>query len=400
MTRPDRRRAVLTGLGAVSCLGAGVDAYGIGLLAGGAAPHDVDLPHMNMRAKRMYLTPPSAIPVEPVAHAGIPLGPAPRMAVAAAREALADAGIGDGEAARVPVVMGVEMGNASVQEEQRASGGGTPRWTPLAVTAAVVAEAVGSRAGASGIGNACAAGGYALGVALDMIRAGEADVVLVGGAEGVTRVGMAGFDRIRVTDPDRCRPFARDRAGTVFADGAAFAVLESADHAAARGAWPYAELGAAVWSCDSYHHPTAPEPDGVQLVRAMRDALADAGVRPDQVGCVLPHATGTLVNDAVESRALRRVFADVPDRPPVFALKALIGHGSGTAGMFACLAGALIASHGRIPANAPVDQDPECDVWLPQDGPLALTRPAVLVNSCATGGINASFVLSYAGGRA
>lgn len=400
MTRPDRRRAVLTGLGAVSCLGAGTDTHWAGLLAGGAAPREVDLPHMHMRAKRMYLTPRSAIPADPDSHAGFPLGPAPRMAVAAAREALAHAGIGAGEAARIPVVMGVEMGNASVQEEQRGSGGGTPPWTPLAVTAAVVAEAVGSRAGTSGLGNACAAGGYALGVALDIIRAGEADAVLVGGAEGITRVGMAGFDRIRVTDPRGCRPFARDRAGTVFADGAAFAVLESAAHAAARGARPLAELGAAAWSCDAYHHPTAPEPDAVQLVRAMRDALADAGLRPEDVGCVLPHATGTPVNDAVESRALRHVFGDDSDRPAVFALKALIGHTSGAAGMFACLTAALIASRALIPANAPVDQDPGCDVWLPQEGPVALTRPAVLVNSCATGGINASFVLSRPGGVA
>ncbi|MFG6201313.1 beta-ketoacyl-[acyl-carrier-protein] synthase family protein [Nonomuraea sp. JJY05] len=396
MAPPDRYRAVLTGLGAVSCLGAGTEAHWAGLLAGGATPREVDLPHMHMRAKRMYLTPPSAIPADPGTHAGIPLGPAPRMAVAAAREALADAGIGRGDTARIPVVMGVEMGNASVQEEQRGAGG-TPMWTPLAITAAVVADAVGSRAGTAGLGNACGAGGYALGVALDIIRAGEADVVLVGGAEGITRVGMAGFDRIRVTDPRGCRPFARDRAGTVFADGAAFAVLESAAHAASRGARPYADLGAAAWSCDAYHHPTAPEPDAVQLVRAMRDALTDAGVRPEQVGCVLPHATGTPVNDTVESRALRRVFGDSPDRPPVYALKALIGHTSGAAGMFACLTAALIASRARIPANAPLDQDPECDVWLPQDGPVPLTRPAVLVNSCATGGINASFVLSQVG---
>ncbi|MBE1586631.1 beta-ketoacyl-[acyl-carrier-protein] synthase family protein [Nonomuraea angiospora] len=396
MMMPDRRRAVLTGLGAVSCLGAGAEAHWAGLLAGGAAPREVDLPYMHMRARRMYLTPPSAIPAGPGTHAGIPLGPAPRMAVAAAREALADAGIGRGDTVRIPVVMGVEMGNASVQEEQRGAGG-TPPWTPLAVTAAVVAEAVGSRAGTAGLGNACAAGGYTLGVALDVIRAGEADVVLVGGAEGITRVGMAGFDRIRVTDPYGCRPFARDRAGTVFADGAAFAVLESAAHAASRGARPYAELGAAAWSCDAYHHPTAPEPDAVQLVRAMRNALADAGVRPEQVGCVLPHATGTPVNDAVESRALRRVFGDSSGRPPVFALKALIGHTSGAAGMFACLTAALIASRATIPANAPLDQDPECDVWLPQDGPVPLNRPAVLVNSCATGGVNASFVLSRVG---
>jgi 3-oxoacyl-[acyl-carrier-protein] synthase II len=320
------------------------------------------------------------------------------MAVAAAREALADAGLHSGDAAAVPVVMGVEMGNAGVQEALRGPGADAA-WSPFAVTAAVVAEAVGSCAGAVSVGNACAAGGYALGVALDMIRIGEADVVLVGGAEGITRVGMAGFDRIRVTDPHSCRPFGRDRAGTVFADGAAFAVVESTDHAARRGVRAYAELAGVAWSCDA-QHPTAPDPDAAQLVRAMREALADARSSPERVGCVLPHATGTPAHDIVESRALRQVFGDAVDRIPVFALKAMVGHTSGAAGMLACVAAALILSRTVVPANVPVDQDPACDVWLPQGDPSVLSQQVVLVNSCATGGNNSSFVLASPGGSA
>ncbi|MGW1993792.1 beta-ketoacyl-[acyl-carrier-protein] synthase family protein [Embleya sp. NPDC001921] len=395
--RPDERRAVLTGLGAVSCLGAGVGAYWNALLAGGAAPREVDLPHLNMRATRMYRVPGAAVPEHPRRHAGVPLGAVPRMAVGAALEALDDAGIGQGDRADVPVVMGCEMGNASVQEERRgADGAGRPRWTPLAVAAAVVGAAIGSRRGNISVGNACSAGGYALGIASDMIRSGEASVVLVGAADGVTRVGMGGFDRLGAADPRSCRPFARDRAGTMFGDGAAMVVLESAAHARRRGARAYAELAGVAWSCDALH-PTAPDPDAAQLVRAMHEALADAGLRPDQVGCVLPHATGTPLNDAVESRALRRVFGQVADPLPLFALKALIGHTSAAAGIFACLTSALILARARIPANAPVEQDPECDVWLPREGPLRLERPAVLVNTCAFGGNNSSFALAGQG---
>ncbi|WP_439680665.1 beta-ketoacyl-[acyl-carrier-protein] synthase family protein [Embleya sp. MST-111070] len=396
--RSDERRPVLTGLGAVSCLGAGVGRYWDALLAGGAVPREVDLPHLNMRATRMYRVPGAAVPEHPRRHAGVPLGAVPRMAVAAALEALDDAGIAGPDRADVAVVTGSEMGNASVQEERRgADGAGRPRWTPLAVAGAAVGTAIGSQRGNISVGNACSAGGYALGIASDLIRSGEASVVLVGAADGVTRVGMGGFDRLGAADPHRCRPFARDRAGTMFGDGAAMVVLESAAHAHRRGARAYAELAGVAWSCDA-RHPTAPDPDAAQLVRAMREALADAGLRPDRVGCVLPHATGTPLNDAVESRALRRVFGRHTDRLPLFALKAMIGHTSSAAGIFACLTAALLVSRARIPANAPLEQDPDCDVWLPREGPLRLDRPAVLVNTCAFGGNNSSFALTGPGG--
>ncbi|MEU0933002.1 beta-ketoacyl synthase N-terminal-like domain-containing protein [Embleya sp. NPDC005971] len=393
----DEHRAVMTGLGAVSCLGAGLGGYWNALLAGGAAPREVDLPHLNMRARRMYRVPEAAVPEHPRRHAGVPLGAVPRMAVAAALEALDDAGIEHRDRADVPVVLGCEMGNASVQEERRgADGAGHPQWTPLAVAAAAVGSAIGSRRGNISVGNACSAGGYALGIASDLIRSGEASVVLVGAADGVTRVGMGGFDRLGAADPHSCRPFARDRAGTVFGDGAAMVVLESAAHARLRGVRAYAELAGVAWSCDA-RHPTAPDPDATQLVRAMREALADADLAPDRVGCVLPHATGTPLNDAVESRALRRVFGQVTDRLPLFALKAMIGHTSAAAGIFACLTSALILSRARIPANAPVEQDPDCEVWLPREAALRPARPAVLVNTCAFGGNNSSFVLAGRG---
>ena len=390
------RRVVLTGLGAVSCLGNGIGEFWNGLLSGGAEPSEVGLPHMNMRATKMYLVPEAAIPDAPQTLAGVRLGSGPRMAVAAARQALTDAGLIAADCIDMPVVLGVEMGNASAQEELRVPGGGGPRWSPLAVTAAAVSAAIGSRRGNTSVGNACAAGGYALGIALDLIRAGEADLVLVGGADGVIRVGMGGFDRLGAADPFRCRPFDRNRTGTVFGDGAAMAVLESAGHAARRGARSYAELAAAAWSCDA-HHLTAPDSHGGQLIRATTTAMADAGLSPHDIGCVLPHGTGTPLNDAVESRALRHVFGEYCDRLPLFSLKAMIGHTSATAGMFACLTAALMLSHGKVPANTAIDQDPECEVWLPQDHPVSLDKPAVLVNAAAFGGNNASFILRAEG---
>ncbi|MFT7835826.1 beta-ketoacyl-[acyl-carrier-protein] synthase family protein [Saccharothrix sp. BKS2] len=392
----DDTRVVITGIGAVSCLGTGADALWKGLLAGGGEPVPVPEPHLNMGATKMYLVPEADLPAEPTAFAHVRLGDGPRFGVAAARQAIADAGLSADAVRDLPVVMGVEMGNASRQEQERAAHGRIGRWTPLTVTSAVVGAAIGSRAGNVSVGNACSAGGYALTIALDMIRGGEAEAVLVGGAEAFTRVGMGGFDRLGAADPLRCRPFDRGRRGTMFGDGAAMVVLESAAHAARRGARTYAELAGGAWSCDA-HHPTAPDPSGAQITRCMGEALAESGLRPEDVGCILPHGTGTPLNDVVESGALRAVFGDACDRLPLLSLKAMIGHTAGAAAVFACVAGVLSLQHGQVPGNPPIDQDPECAVWVPQGEPVPLERPAVLVNAYAFGGNNASFVLTRGG---
>ncbi|MFH8796101.1 beta-ketoacyl-[acyl-carrier-protein] synthase family protein [Streptomyces sp. NPDC017941] len=381
----DDPRVVITGLGAISCLGTGVGAYWNGLLAGGGEPEAIPLPHLNMRTRKMYLVDRSEVPAEPSCHAGVELGSSPRLAIAAAEQALTDAGVEDGARETVPVVLGVELGNSDMQELQRSAGRTT--WTTLTPAAAVVGTAIGSRAAQTSVGNACSASGYALTIGLDMIRAGEASTVLVGGAEGATRAGMGAFNRLGAADPVRCRPFDRNRAGTMFGDGSAMIVLEAADHARRRGAVPYAELAGAAWSCD------APDPSGDQIVRAMFDALADAELSGADVGCVIPHGTGTPLNDVVESQALHRVFGPRMRELPLFSLKAMIGHTTGAAGAFACLTATLMLRHRRVPANTPIDQDPECDVWLPQERPVPLAAPAVLVNTYAFGGNNTSFVV-------
>lgn len=396
-TSNDSTSVVITGLGAISCLGVGPDALWQGLLAAGGEPVPVPEPHLNMRATKMYLVPRRDVPEEPTTLAHVPLGAGPRYGVAAARQAIADAGLPGQTVRELPIVMGVEMGNASQHERQRAEHGDIGRWTPLTVTSAAVGAAIGSTASNVSVGNACSAGGYALTVGLDMIRGGEADAVLVGGAEAPTRVGMGGFDRLGAADPVRCRPFDRQRRGTMFGDGAAMVVLESAAHATWRGAHVYAGLAGGAWSCDA-HHPTAPDPTGMQITRCMRDALAESGMWPDDIGCVLPHGTGTPLNDVVESAALRTVFGDSCDRLPLLSLKAMIGHTAGAAAVFACVAAALSLRHSQVPPNPPIDQDPECAVWVPQERPTPLERPVVLVNAYAFGGNNASFVLTRGGG--
>lgn len=399
------RHVLITGLGAVSCLGAGVPAFWSGLAAGGGRPQPVPDPDAHMPNRLMYLVASADIPAEPLRHGHVPLAAGPRMAVAAAREAVADAGLDEVDQARLDVVLGVEMGNAGMHEacrSARARGAGAgrrgTRWTPLTVTSAAVGAALGAGGSNVSVGNACAASGYAVAVAADMIRSGESDLVLTGGAEGPTRVGMGAFNRLGALDPVRCRPFGRDRQGTLFGDGAAMLVLESAESAQRRGATPYAEVAGTGWSCDA-HHPTAPDPTGAQAARGIRQALTDAGRKPDEIGGVVPHATGTPLNDLVESRILHDVFGDRAARLPLLSLKAMIGHTAGAAGAFGCLATALVLRHGQLPANpAPDAQDPDCAVWLPRAGPVRPESPAVLVSSYAFGGANLSAVLTGAGG--
>jgi 3-oxoacyl-[acyl-carrier-protein] synthase II len=387
-------RAVITGLGAVSCLGTGVDSLWRGLNAGGGSPEPIADPSFAMPVRLMFQVPAAEIPAEPAEHGGVPLGSGPRMAVTAAYEALADAGVTD--RAAVPVVLGVEMGNAMAHERARDTGTAGGSWSPLCLTASVVAGAIGSRVGAVSLGNACAASGYAVTVAADMIADGEADVVLVGGAEGRTRIGMGAFNRLGALDPDGCRPFDRNRAGTLFGDGAAMLVLESADHARARGVRPYAELSGAAWSCDA-HHLTAPDPSGEPVTATIYDALDDAAAALDEVVAVVPHGTGTPLNDAVESRVLRAVFGDHCDRLPLLNLKAMIGHTTGAAGAFGCLVAALVVRAGVLPASPKIaDQDPDCRVWVPQDQAVPLRPGAVLVNANAFGGTNVSLVVGAA----
>ncbi|MFI9203127.1 beta-ketoacyl-[acyl-carrier-protein] synthase family protein [Streptomyces sp. NPDC053048] len=376
-------QVLITGAGAVSCLGTGVTAMWRALRAApDSRPRRADDPGARMPLPLIHTAP---------APPG-PQGRATRLALTAAREAVADAGLDHRQLARSPVVIGTGGGNADHWE--RPLDPGRP-YAPAFTVASAVAAELGACGGATSVSNACAAGGFALGMAADMIRSGEADVVVAGGAEAYSRVALGCFNRMNAVDPHACRPFHRERGGTVFGEGAAVLVLESAGHAHARGApRPYAVLAGSGWSCDA-HHLTAPDPDGVQIRRAMTDALAEAGAPPGSVGCLVPHGTGTRLNDVVESEAIGAVFGDHRQRLPLYSLKALIGHTAGAAGALGVLTAALVLRHRVVPPNVPLgaDQDPLCPVSLPQDGPVPLTGRHVMVNAFAFGGNNVSLVL-------
>lgn len=377
---------VITGVGIVSCLGTGMAAHRSAL----AAP----VPAV------------ASIVADPHAHVADPLyalaagpdgghdAPASELAELAAEEAFRDA-VGSAKdlaGSRVSVIMASSVADARVTELARTSGRPLPASDFAAVAA--VRRRIGLPDGPGyELSNACAGSGYAISLGCDLIAAGRADVVIAGGSESYSRVTVAAFNAMAALSTSGIsRPFDRHRDGVVLGEGAAVVVLESAAHALSRGASSYAALSGAGWSCDAYH-PMAPDPAATQVTRAMREALRRAGITPADIGCVIPHGTGTPLNDVVESRALAMVFGDAMEKLPLYSLKAAIGHlAGGSAAASVVLAAAGLQS-GRLSGNIPVaDPDPECAVYLPTD-PIDIAGRGVLVNAYAAGGNNISLVL-------
>lgn len=330
------------------------------------------------------------------------LGRTSAFALMAGDAALRDAGLGqlaDGDGGNdVGVAIGTGVGDASLFEDARA-GAATPTGAdsfPFKVSSALAAQ-FGLTGPNLSVSTACSASAYSVSMAADAIRNGEAEVILTGGADGYTRVGVACFNRMGGLDPQHCRPFDLQRRGTVFGEGAALLVLESESHARRRG-WSgrYATIEGSGWSCDA-HHATAPDPGAVQIVRAMRAALDDAGLTPGDIDCVVPHGTGTPLNDSTESRALREVFGAGTATMAAYSLKAMLGHTGGAAGGFALLTAALMVSRQVAPPNVAVtDPDPQFPIDLHSTGPLPRPFQHALINAYAFGGNNISVILGAA----
>lgn len=336
--------------------------------------------------------------------------PATQMATVAAREAWKDAGLADGveiDHDRLAVAFGTGIGGVwtlldgwdTLRERgpRRVLPMTVPMLMPNGAAGALSLE-FGARAGARTVVSACAAGTEALETALLLIRSGQADVVLCGAAEAAIHpLPMAAFAAMqalskRNDDPQAAsRPYDVDRDGFVLGEGAGVLVVESEEHARARGARVYAELVGAAVSSDA-HHITAPEPDGLGATRAMRAALKSAGIDPTEVSHVNAHATSTPKGDAPEYQAMRAVFGDHLDDVLVSATKSQTGHLLGASGAIESILTVLAVHHGTTPVTINLDhQDPEIPLHVVTGTPAALpsgTRVAVK-NSFGFGGHNA-----------
>ncbi len=341
-----------------------------------------------------------------------------QLGIVAAQEALAQAGLaGEGadlegiDRTRVAVIIGSGVGGIISLEDQigvRITKGINrvgPMLIPMMManaTSGLVALRHGFHGSAFSVATACASGVDSIGVAADLIRAGRADVVVAGGTEAaITPTAMAAFARMgalstRNDDPAAAsRPFDRDRDGFVMGEGAGVVVLESAEHAARRGATSLGELAGYGSTCDA-HHITAPDPDGAGAIASMHQALAEAGLAPAAIGHVNAHGTSTPLNDAAESGAMAKVFGH--GGPPVTSTKGVTGHLVGATGAVEAIIGLLAAAAGRVPPVANlVDPDVEPSIDLVRDEPREIPVAPVLSNSFGFGGHNASLVLVPAG---
>lgn len=305
-----------------------------------------------------------------------------QFAVAVAKEAWADAGYGEAnrpDMDRVATIFGVGIGGMEVTGENYKVlfDRGPDRLSPLAVPELIPNEAPGNISialGAKGpcisVATACASSTDAIGYALDLIRAGRADVVIAGGSEGcITEFTVGGFMKMRAlsthyndTPEKACRPFSADRDGFVMGEGAAALILESEEHARARGARIYAELAGYGATADAYHI-TAPDPSGMGAIKAMELALKDAGVEDRSlVDYINAHGTSTHLNDQMETKAFKTVFGEEGAKKiNVSSTKSMHGHMLGAAGAMEAAVTALAISDGFVPPTINYEK-PDLDV--------------------------------------
>jgi nodulation protein E len=238
------------------------------------------------------------------------------------------------------------------------------------------------------VSTACSSANHAIGQAFRLVRDGQADLAVTGGAEAFFTIGMLkAWEAMRVVAPDTCRPFSKDRRGMILGEGGAMMILEPLESARARGARIYAEVCGMGMTSDA-HHLTQPTVDGP--ARAMRGALREAGMAPEEVGYINAHGTGTAGNDPVETKAIREVFGAHADKLAVSSTKSMHGHALGAAGALEAIATVLALHHGILPPTANfTEADPECDLDYIPNQARALRVKAALSNSFAFGGLNA-----------
>jgi 3-oxoacyl-[acyl-carrier-protein] synthase II len=426
MDAATRTRVAITGIGVVSPYGAGREAFWQHLTLGCSAtraitdfdPSDfactvaapvprVSIDDAVVITERDGLSPERAGRPDPRRYSKASL-----IAVIAASEAWADAGLRLNEPG-AGVLVGSGAGGIDVAERQYYEffTDGWKRVTPYAIPVSIVgmiSSEISIALELHGISHVvstgCTSSTDAIAYAASMIRAGEAEVILSGGADACVTPGMIfGFSKMKVVatryndQPDSAsRPFDRERDGFVLGEGAWMVVLEREDRARARGARVYATIDGYGSTCDAYHRVQM-HPDGEQIVRAMRLAIARSGHAIEKIGYVNFHGTSTILNDAVESRCVRQVFQSHADRMAGSSIKSMIGHPQGASGAAGVVTSALALSRGYLPPT--INQstpDPDCDLdFIPNTG-RAVAVEAALCNCLGFGSKNSAIVIGRA----
>ena len=401
------QRVVVTGLGAVTPIGNSVAEYWSGLTSGRNGVASITLFDAEKHACRF------AAEVKDFDPTGF-LEPKEakrwdrfcKFGVVAAKQALADAGltITDANADRIGVSIGSGVGGLLTMETQAhvLEGKGPGRVSPFTVpmmipnmATGLAAIALGAKGPSSAVATACAAGSNAIGDAFRLLQMGKADAMICGGAESaITPLGVAGFASakalsFRNDDPATAsRPFDKERDGFVIGEGAGVLVLETLEHAEARGATILAEMVGYGTTCDA-HHITSPTPGGVGGAAAMRLALEDGGLSADSIDYVNAHGTSTPANDSNETAAIKSALGSRAHQIPVSSTKSMTGHLLGGSGGIEAVACVLALQHHVVPPTINhANPDPECDLDVVPNTARELKLGTVLSNSFGFGGHN------------
>ena len=405
------KRVVITGLGIISPVGAGLETFWNALTAGvsGIGPITRFDP-ANFSTKiagevkdfkpTLYIDKKDARRMDRFTQ----------FAVAATGMAVEDASLkfADEDRDRIGVILGSGIGGMETLEEQarvlaeKGPGRVSPVFVPMMIAnmgAGQVAIRYCLRGPNTTSVSACASSSNAIGEAFKMLQYGRADVMITGGAEAaITPLAMAGFIQMKAmstrnADPEKAsRPFDRDRDGFVIGEGAAILILETLEHAQKRGARIYAEISGYGSTCDAYHM-TAPDPEGHGAANSMREALADAGIEPAAVDYINAHATATPLGDKAETLAIKNIFGDHAARVAISSTKSMTGHLLGASGGLEAMVCVQAIREGVIPPTINYEQpDPDCDLdYVPNTARKARVDVA-LTNSFGFGGHNATLV--------
>ena len=397
-------------MGAITPVGLGVKAYWDGLITGKCGVGRItrfdasDLP-VQIAAELKGFDPADFMP-KTLART---MSPFMQFAYAAAEEAITDSGLAiEQESDRVGIVMGTAMdGVTTVADTQAAYDAGHkvgPRFVPMTIgniAAAQIAIVHGIRGPSFTLNTACSAGGDAIMTAAMLLRSGEADAVLaVGGESILCSIVVAGLAQAKALsrrndDPEQaCRPFDLDRDGFVIGEGGGALVIETLEHALARGARIHAVLAGYANTSDA-HHVTAPCPDGAGAAACMKRALARAGMQPSDIGYINAHGTSTKLGDKAETLAIKAVFGDRESVPPVSATKSATGHLMGAGGLTEAIACIKAIQEGILPPTLHLDTpDPDCDLDYVPNVARKVQIHAAMTNSLGFGGQNSSIILS------
>ena len=405
------RRVAVTGVGLVSSLGIGTEANWEGLLAGRSGIRTITAFDASGYASRIAGEVPDFDPLQFLSKKDVrKMDVFIQYAIAASEFALRDAGLptngGLGTEVGVFIASGIG-GFSTIEREHKALLNGGPRKiSPFFIPSAIINLAAGQvsiRFGAKGPNSAtctaCSASAHAIGDAFEIIRRGDAQVMVAGGSEAaITPMGVGGFAAMRALstrndEPQRaCRPFDRDRDGFIMGEGAGVVILEDLDRARTRGSRIYCELVGYGMSADA-HHMTAPCEDGAGAVRVMQNAVRSAGIEPSAVNYVNAHGTSTPHNDRIETLAIKTCFGDHASSLAISSTKSMTGHLLGAAGGLEAGITALAVRDQIVPPTINLDNpDPDCDLDYVPNAQRALPIDYALSNSFGFGGTNASLL--------